>query len=101
MAMSVKGKLLRIRSYSFKDKDSGQDVQGAKIVLATVPEKQKDDQVGMDEVSINCLYDDAPRLMAAAKNLVLRDVEVECDIIPRAKGVSLRGIGIKAHGAGV
>lgn len=101
MSTQIKGKLLRIRSYSFTDKESGEQVQGAKVILATVPEQAKKDQVGLDEISINALYDDADRLMKSGANLVLKDVEVECDIIPRSKGISLRAIGLKAHGAGV
>ncbi len=76
--MDIKGTFLGLRRYSFQDQNTGNTIQGGKLILA-VP-SDSPDAVGYSISEIGYPYDIHSSLAQSAKDLALKLVSVTCDV---------------------
>lgn len=98
--MVVKGLLIGIRRFDFPDKDTGELIQGAKVVLGVEPEgRQRNDIAGYVVQDIRANFKDFDALAAEAKGLEGQHVAVACDVTLRGRYTNLVARSISAETA--
>lgn len=92
--MQVKGMLLTVRRYSFRDKENGNQVQGAKLSVALPSDKP--DVIGLVVQDIPTEYEQFSTFVSQSNGLLGKQVVVDCDITLSGRYTKLKAVSLKA-----